>query len=121
MFTQLRSGQEAKKLVVLQPKNKLCSKILNVLWEEGYIVGYRISPFNPTVFEIFLKYYKQTPTISKISALSKPSVRLYLPVEQLWKLDSGLGIVIVSTSKGVISDPICRKFNVGGEVFCTIK
>jgi small subunit ribosomal protein S8 len=121
MFTHLRSGQEAQKLVILHPKSKLCSKILNILWEEGYILGYRISPFNPTVFEIFLKYYKQKPTINKIAALSKPSLRLYIPLEHLWKLNNGLGVIILSTPKGIISDTISRKLNVGGEAFCIIK
>jgi small subunit ribosomal protein S8 len=108
-------------LFVLHPKSKLCSKILNILWEEGYILGYRVSPFNPTMFEIFLKYYKEKPVINKIKAVSKPSLRLYLPLEELWKFNKGLGLVILSTSKGIISYKNGKKLHVGGEVFCIIK
>lgn len=121
MFTQLQSGQKARKLSILHPKSKLCSQFLTILWEEGYILGYKVSPLNPAMFEIFLKYYKEKSVINKITAISKPSRRIYVSIEELWKLNNGLGLVILSTSKGVLSDKESKKLNVGGEVFCVIR
>jgi small subunit ribosomal protein S8 len=121
MLTQLQSGQKAKKKSILHKKNKLCGKFLDILWAEGYILNYRNSPFKHTMFQVFLKYHKEKPAINKITAVSKPNLRLYLSSEELWKLNNGLGLVILSTSKGIISSKESKKFNIGGEVFCIIK
>ena len=121
MLTRIRNGQQAKKSSILQPKIKLCGKLLDILEEEGYILGYKICSDNPKMFEVFLKYKLGKPAINKIVALSKPSKRIYISIKELWKLNSGLGLTILFTSKGVLSDKKSRKFNVGGEIFCTLK
>jgi small subunit ribosomal protein S8 len=121
LFAQIRGGQEAKKLAILHPKSKLCCRILDILWHEGYITGYRIYPYSDTKLEIFLKYHKGQSAINKITAVSKPNLRIRLSTKELWKLNTGLGLVILSTSKGVVSDKNSKKLNAGGEVFCIIK
>ncbi len=121
MFTRLRNGQKAKKFSILTPQSKLCSQLLDIFYKEGFISGYKTSFENPKMFEIVLKYYKGKPVINKIIAISKPSKRIYMSLKELWKLNTGLNLVILSTSKGVISDKVCRQLNVGGEVFCIIR
>ena len=121
MFTRLRNGQKAKKFSILIPQSKLSSQLLDIFYTEGFISGYKISPENPKMFEIVLKYYKKKPVINKIVYISTPSKRIYMSVADLWKLNTGLNLIILSTSKGVISDKACRQLNVGGEVFCIIR
>jgi len=117
MLTRLRNGQKARKFSILHPKSKLCNQLLEVFHKEGFISGYRISSSNSNMFEIFLKYYKHKPVMNKITALSKPSRRVYISVQNLWKLNTGLSLLILSTSKGILSDKDSRRLNVGGEVF----
>lgn len=121
MLTRLRNGQKARKLSILHPKSKLCNQLLGIFYKEGYISGYRISSSNSDMFEIFLKYYRDRPVMNKIITLSKPSRRVYISVKNLWKLNTGLSLLILSTSKGILSDKDSRRFNVGGEIFCIIK
>ena len=71
MFSQIQSGQKAQKRVLFQKKSKVCGKILDILWEEGYILGYRTSPFRRTTFEIFLKYSRGKPVVNRITASPK--------------------------------------------------
>ena len=121
MFTRLRNGQKAKKFSILIPQSKLSSQLLDIFYTEGFISGYKISSENPKMFEIVLKYYKKKPVINKIVSISKPSKKIYMSVADLWKLNTGLNLIILSTSKGIISDKVCRQLNVGGEVFCIIR
>ena len=121
MLTRLRNGHKARKLSILHPKSKLCSQLLDIFYKEGFILGYRVSKINSNRFEIFLKYYKEKPVMNKITNLSKPSRRVYISVQNLWKLNTGLSLLILSTSKGILSDKDSRRLNVGGEVFCIIK
>jgi small subunit ribosomal protein S8 len=121
LFAQIKRGQEIRRLSLLHPKSKLCCKILDILWNEGYIVGYRTCPYSRVKLEVFLKYYKGKPVIGKITSVSKPNLRVRLCVKELWKLNNGLGLIILSTSKGVLSDKSSKKRNVGGEIFCIIK
>jgi len=117
MFTTLRNGQLVKKASVFQKKKTLCAQLLNVLWDEGYILGYKTSNFNSNQFEIFLKYTNNEPSITKIKSISKPGKRIYLSAKQLWKIDSNMGLIIVSTSLGVLPIEKCKKLNIGGEPF----
>jgi small subunit ribosomal protein S8 len=121
MFTRLRNGQKAKKFSILIPQSKLSSQLLDIFYTEGFISGYKISLENSKMFEIVLKYYKKKPVINKIVSISTPSKRIYMSVADLWKLNTGLNLIILSTSKGIISDKVCRQLNVGGEVFCIIR
>jgi len=121
MFTRLRNGQKAKKFSILIPQSKLCSQLLDIFYKENLISGYKISLENPKMFEIILKYYKGNSLIKKIIPISKPSNRIYISTKDLWKLNTGLNLVILSTSKGILSDKESRQLNVGGEVFCVIR
>jgi small subunit ribosomal protein S8 len=121
MFTRLRNGQKAKKFSILTPQSKLSSQLLDIFYKEGFISGYKISLENSKMFEIILKYYKGKPVINKVVSISKPSKRIYMSVNDLWKLNTGLNLIVLSTSKGILSDKVCRQLNVGGEVFCTLR
>jgi len=121
MLTRLRNGQKSGKIAILHPKTILCSKVLDILLDEGFILGYHVSSINPRMFKIYLKYFNNNPVIKQISAVTKPSKRVFISIKDLWKINNLLGVLVVSTSKGILSDKKCRKLNVGGEVFCVIK
>merc|ERR1711966_228186 len=101
--------------VIFQKKKKICAQILNILWDEGFILGYQTSKKNSELFEVFLKYNSNVPSISVIKSVSKPGKRIYFSAKQLWKKDSNLGLLILSTNKGIISLQQCKKLNIGGE------
>ncbi len=121
MVSTINNGQSVKKTFVLQLKKNLCKKILNVLWDEGFILGYKVSKTNTNFIKIFLKYQNGTPVINKLKILSKPSLRVYYSVKQLWKLDSRNGLIILSTTKGFFTSMDCKKKNLGGEPFILVK
>jgi len=121
MISAINNGQLAKKSFVLLPKKKACQNILNVLWDEGFILGYKIPKNSPNTLKIFLKYQNGSPVINLIKRLSKPSLRVYYSVKQLWKMDSSKGLVILSTNKGFMTNIDCKKFLLGGEPFIIIK
>jgi small subunit ribosomal protein S8 len=120
MFTRIRNGQQNRLKEVRLKKSKLCLNILDVFIKEGVIRGYRFCPENPYDIIVLLKYFRGSPVIKKLSTISKPSKRVYLSVMDLWKIDSGLGFLVLSTPKGVFSDSQARKYNVGGEVLCKL-
>jgi small subunit ribosomal protein S8 len=121
MLTRIRNGQQARKLSILQPKFKNCVKLLNILEEEGYILGYKISKVYPKMFEVFLKYKSEKPVINKIIIISKPSKRIYISIKEVWKLSPGFGLAILFTKRGVLPHRKACRFNVGGEIFCVLK
>ena len=116
MFTNIKNGQMAKKSVVMGPKKNICESFLKILWNEGFISGYRISPQNNNNLEIFLKYTKTgKPVINSLKFLSKPSQRVYYSVKQIWKLNSSKTFVVFSTNRGLKSINECKKNKIGGE------
>lgn len=116
MFTNIKNGQMAKKSVVMGPKKNICESFLKILWNEGFISGYRISPQNNNNLEIFLKYTKTgKPVINSLKFLSKPSQRIYYSVKQIWKLNSSKTFVVFSTNRGLKSINECKKNKIGGE------
>ena len=122
MLTRIRNGQRAKKDSVLSPASKLRANVLEVLQREGYIRGYEKTTGkdgHPAI-EISLKYYDGTPVIREVKRVSKPGRRVYLGVKDIPVVRQGLGVSIVSTSRGVMSDSSARANNVGGEVLCTV-
>jgi small subunit ribosomal protein S8 len=121
MLTRIRNGQRARRLSILQPKFKICVTLLNILEEEGYILGYKTSKVDLRMFEIFLKYKSEKPVINKIIIISKPSKRIYISIKELWKLSTGFGLVILFTPRGILQGRKACKFNVGGEIFCILK
>ena len=111
-----------KRSSVLTPASKLRQRVLDVLADEGYIRGYKIveNPGEFPQFEIELKYFDGQPVIAEISRVSKPGRRVYSSIGDLKPIKNGLGISILSTSKGVMSDAAARDANVGGEVLCKV-
>ena len=120
MLIKLKNGQLVKKSFVFQRKSLFCSKILNVLWDEGYILGYKNSDINSNMFEIFLKYNHNQPAIKFIKFISKPSKRIYVNSKQLFKINLDLGLFIISTNKGTFSLQNCKKLRIGGEPLAVI-
>ena len=122
MLTRIRNGQRARKDSVLTPASKLRARVLDVLQREGYIRGYTSTDFGNgrTEFEVELKYFDGAPVIRELNRVSKPGRRVYASVTTLPTVFNGLGISILSTPKGVMSDADARAQNVGGEVLCTV-
>jgi small subunit ribosomal protein S8 len=122
MLTRIRNSQMRGKSVVLTPASKLRVRVLEVLADEGYIRGFEETKGedgHPAI-EISLKYYEGEPVIRELKRVSKPGRRVYMGVNDIPSVRQGLGVSIVSTSKGVMSDANARAANVGGEVLCTI-
>jgi small subunit ribosomal protein S8 len=123
LLTSIRNGHAAKKKSVTVPCSQMKMAILNVLQDEGYIEGYKTKEVTPAIkqLEIKLKYYNDRPVIARIDRESSPGLRMYKSKNALPKVLGGLGIAIVSTSKGVMSDKQARKLGHGGEVLCTVE
>ena len=122
MLTRIRNGQMAKKSIVTAPASRLRANVLEVLKREGYIRGYSQAEQRAGVHEltIELKYHEGAPVIREISRVSKPGRRVYSKINDLPKVSNGLGISILSTPRGVMSDAEARAANVGGEVLCQV-
>jgi small subunit ribosomal protein S8 len=122
MLTRIRNGQQARKDSILTPASKLRARVLDVLQREGYIRGYSNADDGSTsaALRIDLKYFEGQPAIQHVSRVSKPGRRVYSGATELPRVKNGLGIVIVSTPKGVLSDAEAREQNVGGEVLCQV-
>jgi small subunit ribosomal protein S8 len=121
MVASIKNGQLARKAYINQTRKKTCESVLNVLWDEGFISGYKISKTNPNILKVFLKYRNGKPAINSIKMRSKPSLRIYYSLKQLWKLDSSEGLLVISTNKGLMSINDCKKYKLGGEPFLIIK
>ncbi len=122
MLTRIRNAQMRGKSTVRTPASKLRAWVLDVLKDEGYIRGYeKVSAANgQPELDISLKYFEGTPVIREIKRVSKPGRRVYASVKDIPNVRNGLGVSIVSTPKGVMSDASARTANVGGEVLCTV-
>lgn len=122
MLTRIRNAQMRRRPKVSTPASNMRGRVLDVLAEEGYIRGYaRIEPKGQLPeFEIELKYYNGQPAIREIERISKPGRRVYSPVKDLPTVANGLGVAILSTPKGVMSDAKAREENVGGEIICNV-
>ena len=117
----IKNGLLVKKPFVKTPHTKTIEMLLNLLWSEGFILGYKILKTNPKTLKIFLKYKKGKPVINSFKSVSKPSLRIYYSVKQLWKLDFNQGLLLLSTSKGFLSINECKKLKIGGEPFFILK
>ena len=122
MITRIRNGQMSKKNKVGMPSSNLKASIAKVLKDEGYIDGYSVDNLdgNKKSLNIELKYHAGEPVIEKIIRVSKPGLRIYKSVKKLPKYMNGLGIAIISTSKGVMTDRKARSSGIGGEVLCYV-
>ena len=122
MLTRIRNGQRARQAVVASPASKIRANVLEVLQREGYIRGFTREDLRPGVAElkIELKYVDGEPVIREISRVSKPGRRIYSKIADLPRSYNGLGISILSTPRGVMSDNEARAAKVGGEVLCRV-
>lgn len=120
MFTRIRNGHMAEKQTVSMPSSRVKVSIAKVLEEEGYISGYTVEGDVKPVLMVELKYFEGKPVIEEIKRVSRPGLRIYKGASDLPKVRGGLGIAIISTSKGVMADRVARSAGVGGEVICTV-
>ena len=122
MLTRIRNGQSARKSVVSSPASRFRSNVLEVLKREGYIRNYSSVDVRPGIKElqIELKYHEGEPVISEIKRVSRPGRRVYYGIRDLPRVYNGLGIAILSTPRGVLSDNEARTAKVGGEVLCHV-
>lgn len=122
MLTRMRNSQMRGKSTVMTPASKLRERVLEVLADEGYIRGFEklVGADGHPAIEISLKYYEGEPVIRELKRVSKPGRRVYMGVHDIPVVRQGLGVSIVSTPKGVMSDANARSANVGGEVLCTV-
>ena len=122
MFTRIRNGQLRLLPKVEIPSSKFRLKILEVLKTEGFIVSYHIEKKekNKVSLIVDLKYYEGTPVIREIKRVSKPGRRVYSSATSIPKIKNGLGLAIISTNKGIMSDIDARKNNIGGEIICRV-
>jgi small subunit ribosomal protein S8 len=122
MLTRIRNGQRARSSSVVSPASNVRANVLEVLRREGYIRGFSKVDLRPGIseFTIELKYTDGEPVIKEIARVSKPGRRIYSKIADLPKVYNGLGIAILSTPRGVMSDGEARAANVGGEVLCRV-
>ncbi|MEO5338196.1 MAG: 30S ribosomal protein S8 [Magnetospirillum sp. WYHS-4] len=122
MLTRIRNGQQARKPTIEAPASRLRASVLDVLQREGYIRGYSEHQVRDGVreFTIELKYQEGAPVIQRITRVSTPGRRVYSKIKDLPRVYNGLGISILSTPRGVLSDAEAREQNVGGEVLCQV-
>jgi small subunit ribosomal protein S8 len=122
MIARIKNAAERKRSKVATPASRLRARVLDVLQSEGYIRGYTLveKPGEHPEFEIELKYFDGQPVIAEISRVSRPGRRVYSSIGDLKPVKNGLGISILSTPKGVMSDTVARDQNVGGEVLCQV-
>ena len=120
MLTRIRNAHHRSKPDVVMPSSKLKASLAKVLQDEGYISGYSVSDEVKPSLTVELKYFEGKPVIEEINRASKPSLRVYAGTKDLPKVRSGLGVAIVSTSQGVMTDRAARAAGIGGEVLCTV-
>ena len=120
MLTCIRNAHHRSKPEVAMPSSKLRASVAEVLKAEGYINGFSVSEDVKPTLTVDLKYFDGKPVIEEISRMSKPSLRQYSGSKSLPQVRSGLGIAIISTSKGVMTDRAARAAGIGGEILCTV-
>ena len=120
LLTRIRNGQASGKVTVSLPSSKLKVAIANLLLKEGYIASVAENGDVKKVLEIGLKYYEGAPVIALIQRVSRPGLRIYKKSNELPRIMNGLGIAVISTSKGLMTDRAARKDGLGGEVICYV-
>lgn len=121
MLTRIRNAQRVEKTEVVMPASKVKVAIANVLKDEGYIEGYSVAEVDgKSVLTVGLKYYAGRPVIERLERVSRPGLRIYKAKDSIPQVMNGLGVAIVSTSRGVMTDRKARSTGVGGEVICFV-
>ena len=116
MFTRVRNGQMSNKVAVTMPSSKLKTAVAELLKSEGFIADYQVSGDVKKELNVTLKYFEGKPVIETIKRVSRPGLRIYKKTSDLPKVMGGLGVAIVSTSKGLMTDRAARKAGIGGEI-----
>ncbi len=120
MLTRIRNAQAVQNTTVSMPSSKLKVAIATVLRDEGYVGGFSVSDGAKPQLSIELKYHKGQPVIEVLDRVSRPGLRIYKDKDELPTIQGGLGIAVISTCRGVMTDRAARKAGVGGEVLCTV-
>lgn len=120
LITRIRNAQRAQKDSVSIPYSKMKSSICKVLTEEGYITSFSIDGDLKKTLSVILKYHEGKPVIENIKRISRPGLRIFKPTKDVPLVKNGLGICIISTSKGIMSDKQAREENCGGEIICYV-
>ena len=120
MLTRIRNGQAANKVAISMPSSQLKVAIASVLAEEGYVESFKVVEGSKPDLEITLKYFQNKPVVESIQRVSRPGLRIYKRKDELPKVMGGLGIAVVSTSKGVMTDRAARQAGLGGEIICYV-
>jgi small subunit ribosomal protein S8 len=122
LLTRIRNAQKIRAPFLMTPASRLRASVLEVLKREGYILGYEKieERANVSSLRVFLKYYEGLPVVQEIQRVSRPGRRVYHKIKDLPTMKNGLGIYIVSTSRGILSDAEARQANVSGEVLCRV-
>ncbi len=120
MLTRIRNAHQRSRPDVTMPASKLKASVAKVLHDEGYIGGFSVNDEVKSSLTVELKYYEGKPVIEEITRISKPSLRLYVGTDDLPRVRNGLGVAIISTSRGVMTDRAARAAGIGGEVLCTV-
>ena len=120
MLTRIRNGQAANKVAINMPSSKLKVAIANVLAAEGYIESVKVLEGAKPGLEITLKYFQGKPVVESIQRVSRPGLRIYKRKDELPKVMGGLGVAVISTSKGVMTDRAARQAGLGGEIICYV-
>ena len=120
MLTRIRNGQAANKVAINMPSSKLKVAIANVLAAEGYIESVKVLEGAKPELEITLKYFQGKPVVESIQRVSRPGLRIYKRKDKLPKVMGGLGVAVISTSKGVMTDRAARQAGLGGEIICYV-
>ena len=120
MLTRIRNGQVANKVAINMPSSKLKVAIANVLAAEGYIESVKVLEGAKPELEITLKYFQGKPVVESIQRVSRPGLRIYKRKDELPKVMGGLGVAVISTSKGVMTDRAARQAGLGGEIICYV-
>lgn len=120
MLTRIRNGQTANKTTVSMPSSKLKVAIATLLQEEGFIEGYKVEGEIKPILELVLKYFQNKSVVESIRRISRPGLRIYKKKDTLPKVMAGMGIAVVSTSKGVMTDRAARQASLGGEIICYV-
>ena len=120
-LTQIRNAGTAKHKTVDIPCSNTKMGIAEILKEQGYIADFeKVTEGNRAYIRVTLRYYKREPAFKELTRISKPGRRVYVPADKIPRVKNGLGIAVISTSHGIMSDKLARKMNLGGEVICTI-
>ena len=117
LFSNIINGQLTKKLSIIQQKTNINLMFLNILWDEGFILGYSIKT---NKLKIFLKYKNNKPVIESIKLISKPGNKIYFNLKQIWKINKVKGTIIISTNKGLMTIQKCKKLKIGGKPYIII-